>query len=75
MLIIDLGMAGFSAVNVARGKPVEILKLLQRELFSDIMKMRARQDKVEKIFSFQKSVKEPDRLGRTHRPDAGIITG
>lgn len=37
--------------------PIEILKRLQRESFSDIMKLRDRQDKVEKMLSFYKTAK------------------
>lgn len=37
--------------------PIEILKRLQREVFSDLMKLRDRQDKLERILSFYKSVK------------------
>ncbi|XP_002510575.2 uncharacterized protein LOC8274702 [Ricinus communis] len=37
--------------------PIEILKRLQREAFSDIMKLRDRQDKVERILSFSKASK------------------
>lgn len=36
---------------------IEILKRLQRESFSDLMKLRERQDKVEKVLSFYKSGK------------------
>ncbi|OAY68950.1 hypothetical protein ACMD2_19598 [Ananas comosus] len=34
--------------------PIEILKRLQREAFSDLMKLRDRQDKVESVLSFYK---------------------
>ncbi|XP_075517087.1 uncharacterized protein LOC142551634 isoform X1 [Primulina tabacum] len=37
--------------------PIEILKRLQREAFSDIMKLRDRQDKVERVITFDKSSK------------------
>lgn len=37
--------------------PIEILKRLQREAFSDIMKLRDRQEKVERVLSFYKSTK------------------
>ncbi|XP_057973720.1 uncharacterized protein LOC131161774 [Malania oleifera] len=41
--------------NLARRHPIEILKRLQREAFSDLMKLRDRQDKVERMLSFHKS--------------------
>ncbi|KAF5747190.1 hypothetical protein HS088_TW06G01371 [Tripterygium wilfordii] len=37
--------------------PIEILKRLQREAFSDLMKLRDRQDKVERVLSFYKTSK------------------
>lgn len=40
-----------------RRKSTEILKRLQRESFSDLMKLRDRQDKVERMISFYKSSK------------------
>ncbi|KAL9312575.1 hypothetical protein ACSQ67_018027 [Phaseolus vulgaris] len=40
-----------------RRNPIEILKRLQREAFSDIMKLRDRQEKVERILSFYQSTK------------------
>ncbi|CAI9116984.1 OLC1v1018288C1 [Oldenlandia corymbosa var. corymbosa] len=43
--------------NFNRRKPIEILKRLQREAFSDIMKLRDRQDKVERMLSFYNSSK------------------
>ncbi|XP_024991840.1 uncharacterized protein LOC112525800 isoform X2 [Cynara cardunculus var. scolymus] len=46
---------GFSS----RRHPIEILKRLQREAFSDIMKLRDRQDKVERILSFKASKGSP----------------
>ncbi|KAI3734400.1 hypothetical protein L6452_13868 [Arctium lappa] len=46
---------GFSS----RRHPIEILKRLQREAFSDIMKLRDRQDKVERILSFKSSKGSP----------------
>ncbi|KAL4575462.1 hypothetical protein LXL04_022306 [Taraxacum kok-saghyz] len=42
-----------------RRRPVEILKRLQREAFSDIMKLRDRQDKVERLISFKSSKVSP----------------
>ncbi|GAV88402.1 hypothetical protein CFOL_v3_31825 [Cephalotus follicularis] len=36
----------------ARRNPIEILKRLQREAFSDLMQLRDRQDKVERIISY-----------------------
>ncbi|XP_073135358.1 uncharacterized protein [Henckelia pumila] len=47
--------------------PIEILKRLQREAFSDIMKLRDRQDKVERILTFNKSSKgNPFQEASTH---------
>ncbi|PIA58738.1 hypothetical protein AQUCO_00500586v1 [Aquilegia coerulea] len=40
-----------------RCNPIEILKRLQREAFSDIMKLRDRQEKVERMLLFHKSTK------------------
>ncbi|KAM0047098.1 hypothetical protein Hdeb2414_s0009g00324491 [Helianthus debilis subsp. tardiflorus] len=42
-----------------RRHPIEILKRLQREAFSDIMKLRDRQDKVERLLSFKSSKLSP----------------
>ncbi|XVE98143.1 hypothetical protein REPUB_Repub03eG0080000 [Reevesia pubescens] len=41
----------------SRRNPIEILKRLQRESFSDLMKLRDRQDKVERLLSFYKTSK------------------
>ncbi|XP_022755024.1 uncharacterized protein LOC111303194 [Durio zibethinus] len=41
----------------SRRKPVEILKRLQRESFSELMKLRDRQEKVERLLSFYKASK------------------
>ncbi|KAK9086125.1 hypothetical protein Sjap_026536 [Stephania japonica] len=50
-----------------RHNPIEILKRLQREAFSDIMKLRDRQDKVERLLSFYKSTKGgPFQEDKTH---------
>ncbi|GMI92737.1 hypothetical protein like AT1G11320 [Hibiscus trionum] len=38
--------------------PIEILKRLQRESFSSLMKLRDRQDKVERLLSFYKTSKD-----------------
>ncbi|KAL5724710.1 hypothetical protein ACHQM5_007934 [Ranunculus cassubicifolius] len=47
--------------------PIEILKRLQREAFSDIMKLRDRQEKVERMVSFHKSAKgSPFQERSTH---------
>lgn len=47
--------------------PIEILKRLQRETFSDLMKLRERQDKVERMLSFYQSGKGgPFQEARTH---------
>ncbi|XP_024007718.1 uncharacterized protein LOC18993747 isoform X2 [Eutrema salsugineum] len=40
--------------NPSRQNPIEILKRLQREAFSDLMKLRDRQEKVERIVSSYK---------------------
>ncbi|XP_023765828.1 uncharacterized protein LOC111914287 [Lactuca sativa] len=42
-----------------RRHPIEILKRLQRDAFSDIMKLRDRQDKVERLLSFKSSKVSP----------------
>nr|XP_043613146.1 uncharacterized protein LOC122585113 [Erigeron canadensis] len=42
-----------------RRHPIQILKRLQREAFSDIMKLRDRQDKVERLLSFKSSKVSP----------------
>ncbi|KAL8218422.1 hypothetical protein R6Q57_021795 [Mikania cordata] len=42
-----------------RRHPIEILKRLQREAFSDIMKLRDRQDKVERLLSFKSAKSSP----------------
>ncbi|MBA0567995.1 hypothetical protein Golob_005522 [Gossypium lobatum] len=42
----------------SRHNPIEIVKRLQRESFSDLMKLRERQDKVERLLSFYKTSKE-----------------
>ncbi|XVF88572.1 hypothetical protein PTKIN_Ptkin19aG0061400 [Pterospermum kingtungense] len=41
----------------SRRNPIEILKRLQRESFSDLMKLRDRQDKIERLLSFYKTSK------------------
>ncbi|KAK8682848.1 hypothetical protein V6N13_038930 [Hibiscus sabdariffa] len=41
----------------SRRNPIEIMKRLQRESFSDLMKLRERQDKVERLLSFYKASK------------------
>uniref|UniRef100_A0A7N0UK50 Uncharacterized protein n=2 Tax=Kalanchoe fedtschenkoi TaxID=63787 RepID=A0A7N0UK50_KALFE len=38
--------------DISRRNPIEILKRLQREAFSDLMKLRDRQDKVERLISY-----------------------
>ncbi|MCL7023322.1 hypothetical protein MKW94_021441 [Papaver nudicaule] len=40
--------------------PIDILKRLQREAFSDLMKLRDRQDKVERVLSFYKATKSQE---------------
>ncbi|GAV56709.1 hypothetical protein CFOL_v3_00251 [Cephalotus follicularis] len=51
----------------ARCNPIEILKRLQREAFSDLMKLRDRQEKVERIISYYKtSSQSPFQEERTH---------
>ncbi|XP_028777953.1 uncharacterized protein LOC114734499 isoform X1 [Neltuma alba] len=53
--------------NSASRNPIEILKRLQREAFSDLMKLRERQDKVERILSFYKpSAGGPFQEATTH---------
>ncbi|KAF3633648.1 putative acyl carrier protein 2, mitochondrial-like [Capsicum annuum] len=50
-----------------RSNPIEILKRLQRESFSDIMKLRDRQEKVERVLAFFKSSKgSPFQEASTH---------
>ncbi|KAK2660770.1 hypothetical protein Ddye_007303 [Dipteronia dyeriana] len=47
--------------------PIEILKRLQREAFSDLMKLRDRQDKVERMLSFYRTSKgSPFQESSTH---------
>ncbi|KAI7758286.1 hypothetical protein M8C21_009645 [Ambrosia artemisiifolia] len=46
-------------VSSRRRHPIEILKRLQREAFTDIMKLRDRQDKVERILSFKSAKTSP----------------
>lgn len=41
----------------ATHNPIEVLKRLQREAFSDIMKLRERQEKMERLLSFHQSAK------------------
>lgn len=54
-------------LNSGRRSPIEILKRLQREAFSDIMKLRDRQDKVERLLTFYKSSKgSPFQEASTH---------
>ncbi|GMH04635.1 hypothetical protein Nepgr_006475 [Nepenthes gracilis] len=53
--------------NSARRNPIEILKRLQRESFADLMKLRERQEKVEKLLTFYKASKGgPFQEGSTH---------
>lgn len=53
--------------NSARRNPIEILKRLQREAFADLMKLRDRQDKVERMISFYRSSKgSPFQETSTH---------
>ncbi|KAL3339093.1 hypothetical protein AABB24_027959 [Solanum stoloniferum] len=50
-----------------RRNPIEILKRLQRESFSDIMKLRDRQEKLERVLAFYKSSKgSPFQETSTH---------
>ncbi|XP_025613022.1 uncharacterized protein [Arachis hypogaea] len=50
-----------------RRNPIQILKRLNREAFSDIMKLRDRQEKVERLLSFYKSSKGgPFQESTTH---------
>lgn len=53
--------------NFSRRNPIEILKRLQREAFSDIMKLRDRQDKVERMLTFYRTSKaSPFQEASTH---------
>ncbi|GLU09893.1 hypothetical protein SLE2022_267280 [Rubroshorea leprosula] len=53
--------------NSSHRNPIEILKRLQRESFSDLMKIRDRQDKVERLLSFYgKSKGSPFQEAGTH---------
>ncbi|KAK6118818.1 hypothetical protein DH2020_047431 [Rehmannia glutinosa] len=53
--------------NSKHRSPIEILKRLQREAFSDIMKLRDRQEKVERVLTFYKSSKgSPFEEASTH---------
>ncbi|CAA7020838.1 unnamed protein product [Microthlaspi erraticum] len=53
--------------NPSRQNPIDILKRLQREAFSDLMKLRERQEKVERIISSYKLSKTgPFRENSTH---------
>ncbi|CAN1127369.1 hypothetical protein LINPERPRIM_LOCUS29587 [Linum perenne] len=56
----------YNRTNSSRRHPVEILKRLQRETFSDLMKVRERQDKLERVVSFQKIKGSPFRDAGTH---------
>ncbi|KAK3423731.1 hypothetical protein EUGRSUZ_H00932 [Eucalyptus grandis] len=60
-----------------RRRPIEILKRLQREAFSDIMKLRDRQDKVERVLSFYKVSKDsPFQEASTHvRGEVDVLGG
>lgn len=56
--------------------PIEILKRLQRETFSDLMKLRDRQEKIERILAFYKSVKgSPFQEASTHIKGAVNVVG
>uniref|UniRef100_A0A9I9D1B9 Uncharacterized protein n=1 Tax=Cucumis melo TaxID=3656 RepID=A0A9I9D1B9_CUCME len=51
----------------ARRSPIEILKRLQREAFSDLMRLRDRQDKVEKVLSLYNTQRSsPFQENATH---------
>ncbi|KAG8377956.1 hypothetical protein BUALT_Bualt08G0087700 [Buddleja alternifolia] len=51
----------------SRRSPIEILKRLQQEAFSEIMKLRDRQEKVERVLTFYKSSKgSPFQEATTH---------
>ncbi|KAK4795381.1 hypothetical protein SAY86_013375 [Trapa natans] len=51
----------------SRNNPIEILKRLQREAFSDLMRLRDRQDKIEKLLSIYKTSKKgPFEEAATH---------
>ncbi|KAL6493019.1 hypothetical protein OROGR_032778 [Orobanche gracilis] len=55
--------------------PIEILKRLQRESFSDIMKLRDRQEKVEKLLTYKSSRGGPFQEASTHVKGKVDITG
>ncbi|XP_059438794.1 uncharacterized protein LOC132171489 [Corylus avellana] len=53
--------------NLPRRNPIQILKRLQQEAFTDLMKLRDRQDKVERVLSFYKTSKgSPFQEASTH---------
>ncbi|XP_074263958.1 uncharacterized protein LOC141586570 isoform X1 [Silene latifolia] len=60
--------------NKSSRNPIEILKRLQREAFSDLMKLRDRQDKVEKILTFYKTAKGSpfEENGTVVRAEIGV---
>ncbi|KAL9275173.1 hypothetical protein AKJ16_DCAP27038, partial [Drosera capensis] len=71
--IVKSGEDFVSGLNHRRNKssdsrnPIEILKRLQREGFSDLMKLRDRQDKVERVLTVYKTSKAgPFEGDRTH---------
>ncbi|KAK6939320.1 hypothetical protein RJ641_028851 [Dillenia turbinata] len=57
----------FHRSSSRRDNPIDILKWLQREAFSDLLKLRDRQDKVERMLSFYKFSKgSPFQEPSTH---------
>ncbi|XP_062107868.1 uncharacterized protein LOC133818816 [Humulus lupulus] len=60
-----------------RNTPIEILKRLQREAFSDLMKLRDRQDKVERILSLYKTAKGSpfQEVGTVLRGEVDLMGG
>ncbi|XP_062097582.1 uncharacterized protein LOC133803521 [Humulus lupulus] len=60
-----------------RRTPIEILKRLQREAFSDLMKIRERQDKVERILSLYKTAKGSpfQEVGTVLRGEVDLMGG
>uniref|UniRef100_A0A1D1YAW0 Major core protein n=1 Tax=Anthurium amnicola TaxID=1678845 RepID=A0A1D1YAW0_9ARAE len=59
-----------------RDDPIDILKRLQREAFFELMKLRDRQEKVERMLAFQKTSKgSPFREDGTHMKGFVDVTG
>ncbi|XP_077246257.1 GDSL esterase/lipase [Tasmannia lanceolata] len=70
------GVIHHRASNSSRSNPIEILKRLQREAFSDLMKLRDRQDKIERIVSLYKPIQgSPFRETSTHMKGEVDVVG